>query len=108
MIPTGFSGQERSSEKREIMRKKANASSGRQNKQKKGAKIIQGQVEVQPQRELIIRVKRKRCEDPAEIICVLENSQTPQGILLDKCHINVNFCNHFFFYRGSDQRKRFE
>eukprot|EP01035_Chromulina_nebulosa_P023936 gene23936-31067_t len=78
MIPTGFSGQERSSEKREIMRKKANNVSGRQNKQKKGTKIIPGKVEVQPQRELIIRVKRKRCEDPAEIICVLENSQTLQ------------------------------
>jgi hypothetical protein len=78
MIPTGFSGHERSSEKREVLRNKGNVS-GRQNKQKKGTKINPGKVAVQPQRELIIRVKRKRCEDPAEIICVLENSQTPQG-----------------------------
>lgn len=83
MIPTiGLSGQTRSSEQRDIMRNKTNLS-GRKNKHKKGTKILAEKIEVQPQRELIIRVKRKRCEDPAEIICVLENSQAPQGIFSD-------------------------
>lgn len=80
MVPTRVFGFESSSEQRGKRQNKKN--------RKNGTSKASAEQEIQPQRELIIRVKRKRCEDPAEVICVLENSLSQKGNLQAKNNLS--------------------
>ena len=73
MIPTRVFGFDSSLEQRGKRQNRKNRKNGTT------SKTGSAEQEVQPQRELIIRVKRKRCEDPAEVICVLETSLSQKG-----------------------------